>query len=381
MEPEPKKLKLSGEATQGVQDGAGGRGDHAFAALFMELPGGGSIFDRFPGKEPGLPMLSHVQDIYRIPGKSQVKFPWFMEDGSPTFVCHELNTRKQDVVVKKYIRSVCTVGLTQDARGTACACPTRGGEAPFRMLTYGTMIRACYACFERHGEKSKVKLTLERGLVVDLYDERMPSDVVNYFRDFMNIDVFHTGSSTSFLEILSATLSVDSEWKAHAARHQIPLSRSGRGEDAVAKKFDAWLQQKYPGSSAMQLSRQGRLMAVRFWKHVRDSFSEVCRLCSTPFLFHALKERHAGHAASNSMRLGPQALGLPPQVFRESLGVVRWVVQARSRHGVRCEHCEHSLADRTCSQVVPQPLSDPAFRCSLQACTRSLTLGTRPSPS
>jgi hypothetical protein len=53
MEPEPKKLKLSGEAAvQGVQDGAGDRGDHAFAALFMELPGGGSIFDRFPGKEP-----------------------------------------------------------------------------------------------------------------------------------------------------------------------------------------------------------------------------------------------------------------------------------------------------------------------------------------
>ncbi len=79
----------------------------AFDALYQELPGSTSIFDRFVGVESGLPMLTHVNRSYRLPDKKQINIPWFNAAGAPNSICHDLNERHQSVVVNKYTRSVC----------------------------------------------------------------------------------------------------------------------------------------------------------------------------------------------------------------------------------------------------------------------------------
>jgi hypothetical protein len=75
----------------------------------------------------------------------------------------------------------------------------------------------------------------------------MPSDVVAFIRDYYNKGEFQSGASTSVLEVLSRTLELDLEWKAWANRHQVPLSRAGRGENSTAAHHARWLKEHYDG--------------------------------------------------------------------------------------------------------------------------------------
>ena len=175
---------------------------------------------------------------------SRTRLPYFT-DGEPTFVCHDLNQRHHSVVISSYVKSLRKYGLTQDVRGIACAVPSPGNKAPYRMLTFGSVTRAVYIAAEKYGDEELIKKTLEIGLFVDIYDEAMPSDAARFIRDYFNS--FHKGAAVSFLEILNSTLPRDAEWKAYACRHGIPLSRGGRGANATDKHLEKWLNEHHEG--------------------------------------------------------------------------------------------------------------------------------------
>jgi hypothetical protein len=179
-------------------------------------------------------MLTQVNKSYRR--RVRVTLPFFSGDNDAikTFICHPLNERHHNVVIQSYIKSIRKFGLAQDVRGIAAAMPSLGGGAPYLMLTYGSITRAIYICAEKYGSEENVKSTISNGLVLDVYDEDMPTDGGRFIRDFFNS--FHKGAGISFLEILSSTMARDAEWKAHAMRNAIPLSRGGRGANSTEKK-------------------------------------------------------------------------------------------------------------------------------------------------
>jgi hypothetical protein len=211
-------------------------GDLAIESLYKELPGEEpSVFLRFPGVEMGEPMLEQLNRVYKRSKPLHVQ--WYDEDGVPQLVCHELNHRRQAAVINGYIDSIRTYGVSQSVRGAACAVPSKGGGPPYRLLTFGFLSRAAYAAMQQYRGEKKIEECRNKGLTIEVYDERMPSDACRYIRDYYNR--FHGGSSTSFLEVLLATGGRVAEWKTHALRNGIPLSRNVGKTNQELKVFSS----------------------------------------------------------------------------------------------------------------------------------------------
>lgn len=239
--PFAKRARAEQETAEPVASsgsGAWGADPSIIESLYKELPGGKerSVFDRWPALEAGLPTLTYINNVYRRHTQLLVQF--YNEDGHKNLIVHELNKRKQAAVVNQYVRSICANGLTQDVRGRACALPSRGGGPPYKLITFGSLSRAAYIAFEtpKYAKIPKVVISKEAGLMMDVYDERMPSDVVRYVRDYFNN--FHKGSGVSFLETLTTSLAHHAEWKAYATQYQIPLSRAGK--EATRDQEELW---------------------------------------------------------------------------------------------------------------------------------------------
>jgi hypothetical protein len=119
----------------------------AMSALYTDLSSEhGTVFDRWPDIEHGLPMLNHIDMIYRPRRKVHVDF--YDAEGNRQLVTHELNHRRQAAVINQYVKSICSNGLSQKVRGEACAVPSKGGGSPYKLLTFGSLSRAAYICFE-----------------------------------------------------------------------------------------------------------------------------------------------------------------------------------------------------------------------------------------
>jgi hypothetical protein len=198
-------------------------GEKAVDALYKELPGDEpSVFMRFPGVEMGEPMLEQINKVYLR--SKPLNVAWYNEEGTPQLCCHELNHRRQAAVINGYVSSIRAYGISQAVRGAACAVPSKGGGPPYRLLTFGSLSRAAYACMTQYRGEKKIEEMRLKGLTILVYDERLPSDAARYIRDYFNR--FHGGSSTSFLEVLTATTARNAEWKSYALRCGIPLSRN-----------------------------------------------------------------------------------------------------------------------------------------------------------
>ena len=196
-----------------------------------------SVMDRFPDVSPGLQMLSRLKRVYLV--RSGVTSTFFdTESGSKLIVCHEENVRHQVSVIKRYVKSILRNGNCQDVRGIAISQASKGGDPPYRMITYGTCSRSIYQAAKDPPDDPMVKFTLEAGLKMDVYSDKMPSDCVKYIRYYFNR--FHADSGTSFLEIFANINDMHNEWKGYADVHGIALSASNKnfGDGQLKKWLD-----------------------------------------------------------------------------------------------------------------------------------------------
>eukprot|EP00959_Pyramimonas_sp_CCMP1952_P198300 4148019-Pyramimonas_sp.AAC.1 len=112
------------------------------------------------------------------------------------------------------------------------------GRPPYRMITYGTLTRACYRAFEEDPSNLSVRMSIEAGLEnAQIYRHKTPKDVTDFLRDFHND--FHGGSGFSAIDYLKLSLKAESQWTAHAALNGMEVSN----QNARQK----WLQEKFPG--------------------------------------------------------------------------------------------------------------------------------------
>jgi hypothetical protein len=108
-------------------------------------------------------------------------------------------------------------------------------------------------------------------------------------RDFFNL--FHSGVTMTFLEVIGKTETVDSSWKVYADTNGIPLGKGGRGEDALAKKLDSFLQQHFkevfPNRDLFESSRSlwNTMKRLRCWEDFGRIVGGSCDFCA-PGLVH-----------------------------------------------------------------------------------------------
>ncbi len=135
-------------------------------------------------------------------------------------------------------------------------------------------------CRKEEPKNPNVVRTLQEGLIIDAYDANLPKDVCHYIRDFYNL--FHSGVSVTFLEVLGKTESIDAQWKVFADKHQIPLSKAGRGDDATAKRLEKYLLEHhrdiFPTRDLFESSRSLCNFMKRFklWPAFEHLVGEVC---------------------------------------------------------------------------------------------------------
>eukprot|EP00959_Pyramimonas_sp_CCMP1952_P470519 9496782-Pyramimonas_sp.AAC.1 len=132
------------------------------------------------------------------------------------------------------------MGNVQDARGGALAIC----GPPWRLMSYGSLLRAIYKAHELKPEHDNVKATIAAGLV-DEFNPRTPEDVILFIKSFFN--GVGGGTGVSFKDKLDMILQVNAHWVAHANKNGIQLSRAGTGANSVAVKRLGWCERTYPG--------------------------------------------------------------------------------------------------------------------------------------
>ena len=240
-----------------------------------------SVMDRFPDVSPGLQMLSRLKRVYLV--RSGVTSTFFdTESGSKLIVCHEENVRHQVSVIKRYVKSILRNGNCQDVRGIAISQASKGGDPPYRMITYGTFSRSIYQAAKDHPDHPMVKLTLEAGLKMDVYSDKMPNDCVRYIRDYFN--QFHSGSGTSFLEIFVNIHDMHNDWKGYADAHGIALSSNNKnfGDGQLKKWLDAHYKdlQLSTGLFNNAHSFKNTCQAKGWWNRFHETCGDLCDFVS-----------------------------------------------------------------------------------------------------
>ena len=85
-------------------------------------------------------------------------------------------------------------GAVSGVRGQPWAQVSKGGDAPYQFLSYGTLTRAIYAAHVRAPNIKQVIETVTAGLQrVTLFSENTPVEVLECVIEFHQ--PFHTGSS------------------------------------------------------------------------------------------------------------------------------------------------------------------------------------------
>ena len=98
---------------------------------------------------------------------------------------------------------------------------------------------------KRSPNNPQVKMTLQRGLPNALvFQANMPADVCVFLVRLHN--AFHTGSSSSWLELLGDLRNVESRWATHRLEHGI-VSRGGTGAESYERKYWAFISTQFPG--------------------------------------------------------------------------------------------------------------------------------------
>lgn len=124
----------------------------------------------------GLMSLGMGRGSLRAPRRRRdVKIMFYSEGdkGDRLLVMHECNHRHQEAVELEYMKKVLSMGAVGAVRGQPWAVesppthkdakPEDEGQAPYRLLTFGTLTRAIYRAHELEKDNQNVKETLDQG--------------------------------------------------------------------------------------------------------------------------------------------------------------------------------------------------------------------------
>ena len=118
---------------------------------------------------------------------------------------HPCNCRQQSGVKATYVASCKHKGIVEGVRGEpwlVTPTPDVLGEkkGPFLALSFGSLTESFYQALLEDPENDNLRLSLTRGLESRLLHHATPIAVLKFLVAYRNR--FHTGSATSFLEML-----------------------------------------------------------------------------------------------------------------------------------------------------------------------------------
>ncbi|CAJ1340915.1 unnamed protein product [Effrenium voratum] len=115
-------------------------------------------------------------------------------------VRHEFNGRKQSGVRKAYIASVKSRGIVESVRGEPWLVQPQDAGMPYRALSFASLCEAYYAALVEDPANQNLLVSLVKGLECRILDRRLPASIAKYLINMHNR--FHSGSSTSFVELV-----------------------------------------------------------------------------------------------------------------------------------------------------------------------------------
>ena len=145
-------------------------------------------------------------------------YPWFQGPGNtnPTFITHEINTRRHAMVENAHGESFLKHGVVPFVSGSPFAVWGKDMSFPLRAITWGTRCRAFYAKVISHCDNPKIKAALKSGLrMVTTLSENTPHYVLEFIMNYHNNSDWQQGASFSFVELLCTCLDIEKKWKAH----------------------------------------------------------------------------------------------------------------------------------------------------------------------
>ena len=128
----------------------------------------------------------------------------------PNIVRSIHNSRQQDGVRAEYVKSVKLRGIVENVRGEAWMqqhvpadgmSASDGKVAGYHALSFASLTEAFYTALNQDPSNQNLMLTLQRGLECRVLHARTPPAVLRYLVNLHNR--FHTGSGTSFVELLT----------------------------------------------------------------------------------------------------------------------------------------------------------------------------------
>ena len=174
-----------------------------------------SVQDIF-GDISGSLLQDAIFQTYQVGQK--LRIPFFLDTTSidhenfpyasrqPGIVRHTHNQRKRAGVKRAYIKSCQARGIVDGVRGECwCGEPLpdqfgHRGNGPFQALSYGSLCESFYAALQLDPTNPLLQRTLQRGLEVRVFSNKMPDSIAKYLVRLHNR--FHGGAGVSFVELM-----------------------------------------------------------------------------------------------------------------------------------------------------------------------------------
>ena len=133
----------------------------------------------------------------------------------------EHNGRRQEVVIKKYAKSILEEGLVSLVSGQPIAIQADTPDHYF-MLAGASRCEALYVAHAMNPKNELVMHAVANGFKGALVLRKdTPGDVLAWVKNKHN--AFHTGSQTSFIELMAMVPEVEEKWKAHKRLKRISV--------------------------------------------------------------------------------------------------------------------------------------------------------------
>ena len=156
----------------------------------------------------------------------KTRVQWFADDNTEdcsirpfdqrkrNVVRHQLNSRQQSSVKAAYIASVKMRGVCEGVRGEAWLVQPEPNTSigaqqnPFKALSFGSLSEAFFCALNDEPSNTNLIASLRRGLEARILHHSTPNEVLRFLVHIHNS--FHSGSGTSFCELISMVPQVSS---------------------------------------------------------------------------------------------------------------------------------------------------------------------------
>ena len=191
------------------------------------------------------------------------------------------NSRQQDGVRAEYVKSVKLRGIVENVRGEAwlqqrpsevITATSDGKVASYLALSFASLTEAFYCALQQEPQNKNLLLTLARGLECRIIHPRTPPSVCRYLVNLHNR--FHTGSSTSFVELLTIVPDVSCIiwYIISVSPSPMPgvfvVDSQHRANLFHAYQMNHWITEQNDKFNSYIISNKKCINTLRIWKHI-----------------------------------------------------------------------------------------------------------------